>query len=211
MVNTRQLCIALRVTPKQVKGWREAGMPFEPSGRHFAYDPAAVERWLIDTDRAGSNESSRILTTVKAVCSRYHVDPRTVRDWHNAPHFPGRPGHYPVELIDYWLKLRSSLTSGDNGDERKLTKLRMEKQELELERLRGEHIKLSVAVSWIARIASESSAILDELPAKLIAKLTSTLEPDQLKEVADVAATTIEQVKASLRTLPEYIASGKEA
>lgn len=214
-LDTAGVCAELGVTPQIVKGWRDDGMPAKRVGRGFRYSGDAVRAWLLDRGVADEGTDADVLRTTKEIAARYGVSARTVRDWHNEPKFPGRPGHYPVSALDLWVTLRPQLVgAADNDIDRReserarieLYERRIREKDLHIAKFMGELVPLDLVLEWIEMKVAASSANLDEIPAsvmQVIPQVGQVVENETRAKVYRLVSQIITEAKRFLKQLPD--------
>jgi len=210
LLTAKQVAEALNVTPQQVAAWKRKGLP--ANGRK--YDPAAVEKWLIENDVAADPEAppdpfahlnEQIERTTDDAAAALGVDRRTVFTWLKDPSFPGfagtagqRNGMFPVERIKAWRKAKTEKQPAGQAAGRaadpyrtELDRIKVEMQRQRLAEMAGETLPLATAVALMA----QSHAGVKQLVFELLDDFKSAF-PRDMDDLLKKTALDRMQVKA---------------
>lgn len=219
-MNAAELQALLGITPAELRKWIKAGLPHTGKGRKIVFEPAAVERWLLDTGRAekpaAPSPAGMVARTMAEAAQLLGVSKRVFADWVTEPAFPGKPGttgkrdgYFPITEIEAWRAVRfgadqrsGATDDGERAVRREMLEIDRDRKLAELERdVLGTLIDAEETTRFIAFVVATAKGVLQELPDRVLARMPSKLSAKLKKLIRKVVLSVVRETLEHLTQL----------
>lgn len=147
------------------------------------FDEEQVAEWLEASGLAGDKPPNLVKTIVE-VAKHCGVSKETIGTWINVQGAPGKSewGFYDCDAIAAWHEERAVRTGKGSEahdsrakHEAERSRIRKEKEQLELDQLRGTLIDVAQPLTWIERLVAELRTRLEQIPEVAFAAIPSNV------------------------------------
>lgn len=196
------------------------GLPWTADGRRKAFDPQAVDEWLLEHGYAAVEEPETDSPLVpeptiartyaelaNALAMQAKNAERILQRYAVTPGFPGKPGTpgkrdgwFPVEEIRAWIAARQpggGLVAGGDDElatiRKRIAKLQLEREELDLLKRLGRLADVEDVVRFSRQCVANAKSVLEPLADELLDVLPRSIDGDVRKRIHQRAQRLVDQ------------------
>lgn len=201
-LSTKQLCERLGVTRQRVLGWVSQGLPHEGQGRTLRFAAEAVREWLVAHGIAQVDQPRPCADRLADVAAAFGVSERAVLYWRNAGMPVEADGTYDLGRIGDWRAAKygrgdESLSPRVQYDT-ELARIRRDREQIELDRLRGNSIPIEEPSRILDRAIALAAAQLQQIPDVAVAHAGAKATAEERKRLREVMQQQVDRAQTAL-------------
>lgn len=188
--------------------WKSGGKRTKFSWDHCWFDDEEAADWLIEH---GYLSKPRLVATVGEVAEHFGVTKRAIWQWREQGCPLGDDGYHDIDLIESWYEARRGKDGGEQDETRSVfetdrARIRAEREQLELDQIRGRLVDVQLVHNVIARHIAEAATHLDSLAEFELTLQPAGTKPEVLKRIRSETQKRCDEIRSSLADALEALA-----